>query len=175
MLHAGTITGAHGIKGWVKLHALTESLDSFLSFDHWYRRSDAAGDHYDEIRFLAGRPQGKGLIAQIEGVTTRTKAEGLRGVDVFVRADELPPLEDGEYYWHELTGMQVWTTHGGKSLLLGRVDHLIDTGANDVLVLAPCEGSIDERSRLLPYTVGQVVLKVDAGQQRIDVDWHPED
>jgi len=175
MLHAGTITGAYGIKGWVKLHALTESPDGLLAFDHWYQRRDAAGERYEELRFLAGKRHGKGLIAQIDGVDTRTEAEGLRGVEVWVRAEELPPLEDGDFYWHELAGMQVWTTHEGQNLLLGCVDHLIDTGANDVIVLAPCEGSVDDRSRLLPYAVGQVVKKVDARQRRIDVDWHPED
>jgi 16S rRNA processing protein RimM len=174
MLHAGTITGAYGIKGWVKLHALTESLDSFLSFEHWYRR-DAQRDTYDEVRFVAGRLQGKGAIAQIEGVDTRTQAEALRGVEIWVRADELPHLDDGEYYWHELTGLQVWTRHAGRELLLGRVDHLLDAGAHDVLVLEPCEGSIDGRSRLVPYTMGHAVHAVDIGRGRIDVDWHPED
>ncbi|MEE4280198.1 MAG: hypothetical protein V2I82_17165, partial [Halieaceae bacterium] len=66
------------------------------------------------------------------------------------------------------------STHEG-SQLLGVVDHLLETGANDVLVLRPCPGSIDDRERLLPYLPGRVVSKVDRCRGRIDVRWHPDD
>jgi 16S rRNA processing protein RimM len=55
------------------------------------------------------------------------------------------------------------------------VDHLLETGANDVLVLRPCEGSIDERERLIPYLPGDVVQEIDREAGRMTVSWHPED
>ena len=60
-------------------------------------------------------------------------------------------------------------------MLLGEVDYLIETGANDVLVLKPCEGSIDTRERLIPYLPGDVVTRVDLEQGLMEVDWFPDE
>ena len=57
---------------------------------------------------------------------------------------------------------------------LGKVDHLLETGANDVLVVKPCEGSIDSRERLIPWVQGQYVKQVDLIAATIEVDWDPE-
>ena len=59
----------------------------------------------------------------------------------------------------------------GSDHLLGCVHHLIETGANDVLVVAPCEGSIDDRERLIPYLPDEVIRRVDLEAGRIAVDW----
>ncbi|HAF90280.1 MAG TPA: 16S rRNA processing protein RimM, partial [Pseudomonas sp.] len=77
-------------------------------------------------------------------------------------------LEEGEYYWHQLQGLKVIDALGQ---LLGVVDHLLETGANDVLVVKPCVGSLDDRERLLPYT-DQCVQQIDlvAGEMRVDWD-----
>ena len=67
--------------------------------------------------------------------------------------------------------MQVWNRQGDDRVLFGVVDYLIETGANDVLVVAACEGSIDERERLIPYLPGQSVGRVDLASGVIEVDW----
>lgn len=54
--------------------------------------------------------------------------------------------------------------------LLGKVSHLLETGANDVLVVQPCAGSLDGRERLLPYT-DHCVLQVDLDRGVISVEW----
>jgi 16S rRNA processing protein RimM len=172
MLLVGKITGAYGIKGWVKVHALTDPVDNFLQYRRWYTRRH--GD-YQAIEFVEGRAHGKGLIARVDGVESRSDAEQLRGTEIWVRAAELPALEAGEYYWHQLQDLRVWCEHDGQTLLLGEVDHLLETGANDVLVLRPCEGSIDERERLIPYLPGDVVQEIDREAGMMTVSWHPED
>ncbi|MEM9315359.1 MAG: ribosome maturation factor RimM [Pseudomonadota bacterium] len=172
MLHVGTITGAYGIKGWVKVFALTEARESIFDFSRLYLTN---GKALERTELLDGRLHGKGLIAQLRDVDSRTAAEALRGRELWADAGELPALEDGEYYWHELAGMKVWTQYEGREVLLGKVDHLLETGANDVLVLEACAGSIDQRQRLLPYTPGAVIQRVRRDEARIDVDWHPED
>lgn len=172
MLMAGKITGAYGIKGWVKVHALTEPVDNFMQYRRWYTRRHG---EYKAVEFVEGRAHGKGLVARLGGVDTRSEAEQLRGTEIWVRADELPDLEAGEYYWHQLQGLKVWCEHGGEALLLGEVDHLLETGANDVLVLKPCDGSIDDRERLIPYLPDDVVVEVDLETGRMTVAWHPED
>ena len=172
MLQAGTITGAYGIKGWVKIHALTDPVENFLGFGGWQLRRRNA---YEPIEFVDGKLHGKGLVARIRGVDDRTAAEGLKGLEVWVPRSCLPELADGDFYWHQLQGLQVWTEYEGQSLLLGVVDYLLETGANDVLVLKHCEGAVDERQRLIPYLPDSVVLSVDRDAGRITVNWHPED
>ena len=172
MLHAATIVGAHGIQGWVKLRSFTDPIDNVLNFSRWSVKGSSG---LTEVALVEGRRQGKGLIVRIAGVDDRTVAESMRGTELWVPAQDLPALEPGDFYWHELVGLRVCTAFQGETLLLGAVSHLLETGANDVMVLAPCEGSVDDRERLVPYTPGQVVTGVDIEASRIDVVWHPED
>ncbi len=169
MLVAGEITGCYGVKGWVKIHSFTEPQENLLRFGQWWLQRRGSQEPVD---FDTGRRHGKGLVAHIVGVDDRTLAESYRGLQVLVRAAQLPELEEGDFYWHQLQGLQVWCTEGGKRVLVGTVDHLIETGANDVLVVKPSAGSIDDRERLVPYLPGDVVTRVDLEQAVIEVDWY---
>ena len=165
----GKITGSYGIKGWVKIHPYTDPQENFLEFGHWMlkRRSGL-----EPIECDAGRRQGRGLVAHMAGVDDRTLADSYKGLEVAVPADGLPQLEQGDYYWSQLQGLQVWCQDGEGRVLLGSVDYLIETGANDVLVVKACEGSIDQRERLIPYLPGDVVTRVDLDEAVIEVQWH---
>ena len=171
-LTAGKITGCYGIKGWVRIHSYTEPMENFLGFERWLLKRR---DGLDPVVFDSGKRHGKGLVAHIEGVDDRTAAETFKGLEVVVEADSLPRLDNGEFYWHELVGLQVWCRDGDDRVLLGEIDHLLDTGANDVLVLKPCEGSIDDRERLIPYLVDDVVTRVDTEAGVMEVDWFPDE
>jgi 16S rRNA processing protein RimM len=72
-----------------------------------------------------------------------------------------------------LEGLKVFAAREPQALLLGEVSHLLETGANDVLVVQPCEGSIDDRERMLPWVDGKVILGVDLSVGEIRVDWDP--
>lgn len=167
-LVVGKIAGCHGIKGWVKVHSYTDPRENFLEFGSWTIQRRGASE---PIEFDVGRSQGKTLIAHIKGVDDRTAAEAYLGLEVSVDAASLPQLESGDFYWRQLQGLQVWCEEQSEQVLLGTVDYLIETGANDVLVVKACEGSIDERERLIPYLPGDVVTRVDLEAQRIEVDW----
>ena len=168
LLVVGKITGCFGIKGWVKIHPYTENPQSFTEFGTWQlkRRGE-----YEAVAFDAVKPQGKGLVAHIRDVDDRTLAEQYRGLEIVVPASALPPLPSGEYYWRDLQGLQVWCQDGEEKVLLGKVDYLIETGANDVLVVKACEGSIDKRERLIPYLPDDTVIRVDLDEALIEVDW----
>ena len=172
VITVGKITGCYGIKGWVKIHSYTEPKENFLAFGQWLLRRRGT---LEPIDFDLSRRQGKGLVAHIAGVDDRTLAESYKGLEVAVSADKLPQLEQGDYYWHQLEGMQVWCTEDGNRVLLGTVDYLIETGANDVLVVKASKGSIDDTERLIPYLVGDVVTRVDLEQAVIEVDWFLEE
>lgn len=168
MLVVGKITGCYGLKGWVKIHSYTEPLENFLGFGNWQLKRHGA---YEKVEFDTGKRHGKGIVAHIAGVDDRTLAESFRGLEVSVPDSALPVLEDGEYYWRELQGLQVWCRNGEGRVLLGTVDYLIETGANDVLVVKACQGSIDKRERLIPYLPGDVVTRVDLEEGLLEVDW----
>ena len=172
ILVVGKITGCYGIKGWVKIHSYTDPQENFLGFGHWMLKRRGG---LEPVEFDAGRRQGKGLVAHIAGVDDRTLAESFRGLEVAVRADSLPHLEEGDYYWSQLQGLQVWCRDGDDKVLLGTVDYLLETGANDVLVVKASEGSIDEQERLIPYLPGDVVTRVDLEEAIIEVDWFPHE
>ena len=177
VLVVGRITGCHGVKGWVKIHSYTDPRENFLQFGQWMLRRRGA---LEPVEFDDGRMQGKGLVAHISGVDDRTVAESYRGLEVVVPAALLPELEAGDFYWSELEGLQVWCRDksnpaSAERILLGAVAYLIETGANDVLVVKPSAGSIDDRERLIPYLPGDVVTRVDLAEAKIEVDWFPEE
>ena len=187
MLVIGKITGCYGVKGWVKIHSYTEPRENFLRFGKWMLQRRGA---LEPIEFDDGRVQGKGLVAHIAGVDERTLAEAYSGLEVAVQADSLPALAAGDYYWSQLQGLQVWCRNAGEPgigeqgseeqsseerVLLGTVDYLIETGANDVLVVKPSTDSIDDRERLIPYLPEDVVTRVDLDRAVIEVDWFLED
>ena len=123
------------------------------------------------VSVLGGRLQGRVLIVELKGVDDRDKAEALVNFEISVEAGSLPELEEGEYYWYQLEGLQVINLEGQ---LFGKVDHLLETGSNDVMVVKPCEGSIDQRERVLPYLPGQFVVNIDLDKATIQVDWDSE-
>lgn len=174
-LTAGKITGPHGIKGWVKIHSYTDPEENLFGFGAWSLRRR---DTLEKVEFDAWRRQGKGMVAHIAGLDDRTLAESLRGLEIVVEADRLPVLEEGDFYWHQLQGLQVWAREPGSTqprVLLGTVDYLIETGANDVLVVKASAGSIDDRERLIPYLPGEVVTRVSLEEGVIEVDWYLEE
>lgn len=142
------------------MFSYTARRDAIFDYDPWYLVGD---DRELQVAVRSGRRQGAGLIAQFEGLDTREQVAPLVGLSILVAATQLPPLDDGEYYWSDLIGLQVVTRDGYR---LGIVERLFETGANDVIVVS------GERERLLPYTP-QIVLAVDLANQVITVDWDP--
>ena len=118
-----------------------------------------------------GREQRRGLTAKLEGFDTRERTEMLLGKPILVEKTAFAPVLTGEYYWSELVGLDVINQQGVN---LGRVDHLIETGANDVLVVRQERSLPDSEARpgerLLPWTE-QVVVDVNRAEKTISVDW----
>lgn len=158
----GEIAGAYGIKGWVRVRSHTQPQENILEYPTWWVGPEGARR---EMRPLEARPHGKGLVARLDGVADRDAAEALHRAEVAIPRDALPELGAEEYYWAELIGLEV---RDQEDRLLGRVDHLLETGANDVLVVH------GERERLIPYVRGQVVKAVDLDAGCIRVDWDAE-
>ena len=163
-LSVGRIVGASGVTGWVKLISFTAPARNVLDYSPWRIVQSDGGEH--TVKVLAGKRTGEALAAKLEGVVGRDSALALKGSEIQVLRSQLPDLSSTEYYWADLEGLSVATEQG---VALGTVQGLLETGANDVLVVV-----VGERERLIPYIRGQVVRKVDLASGVITVDWDPE-
>ncbi len=161
MVVMGRVTIPYGVKGWIKVRPDTEALDGLIDYPVWWLESETG---WREFVVEEARVHGDHLVARLADVTDRDQAFRLRGRAVAVPREQLPEPTQDEYYWSDLVGIEVHNTLG---VVLGRVDHLFATGANDVMVVR------GERERLIPF-VGQVVLTVDLANGRMTVDWDAE-
>ncbi len=170
LVDVGRITTVFGVKGWLKIHSETEPMENIFSYSPWWlkTRHGVKAVEVDEHR-----PHGKGLVAHIKGVDDRDLAQEYCQVSIAVERDQMPQLDAGEFYWHQLEGLAVITEFEGQTSRLGVVSRLLETGANDVLVVKGDADSIDLNERLVPYVPDQFVtsLDLDAGEMR--VVWDP--
>ncbi len=171
LIDVGRITGAHGIKGWVKIHSQTEPTGNIFDYQPWYLKTRHG---VKSIELINWRPHGKGYVAQVKGIDDRNEAEALSPVVIAVDKDNLPVLDSGEFYWHQLEGCRVVSIYEDKHVDLGTVKRMMPTGANDVLVVKGDKESLDEGERLVPYVLEQFVKEIDIDSHIIYVDWDPE-
>ena len=164
MIVLGKIVSVHGIRGEVKVYSFTDPLDNLLDYRRWTLKR---GNEVRQAELVQGRVQGNVLVVKLKGLDDREIARTFAEFEILVPRSELPVLDDGEFYWSQLEGLKVIDQNGQ---LFGILDHLLETGANDVMVVKPCAGSLDDRERLLPYT-DQCIQAVDLEAGEIRVDW----
>jgi 16S rRNA processing protein RimM len=157
----GRIGAPHGVRGWLRVQSWTRPPAAILEFERWLVGPLDVPVAYD----IADASQtAKALLVRLAGVGDRDQAAALRHATIAVARGELAELEAGEWYWADLEGLAVETPAGES---LGRVAHLMETGANDVLVVR------GERERLIPWETERVIRAVEPEQGRIVVDWDP--
>ncbi|EGZ48527.1 ribosome maturation factor RimM [Neisseria wadsworthii] len=155
----GYIKGAFGIKGWVKVAANTEYPDSLLDYAEWRLVKDG---QINNVAVESGKLVGGELQVKFEGVDDRDIAHALRGYTIEIPREEFAPVEEDEYYWADLVGMEVFNRDG---VSLGKVENLMETGAHDVLMVNGSHGK-----KLIPF-VSHYIDRVDFETQSITVDW----
>lgn len=159
----GRVTGAHGIRGGLKIHSYAESMALYQTGEGIMLTLPDGSVRTMTIQWV--KPHGRGLLMGLESVNDRNQAENLIGSAFFIDKSRLPVLEEDTYYWFELVGLSVYDTTG---FLLGRLDGVIPTGSNDVYVV---KGKINGRSReLLIPAIGDVVLNIDLESKTMIVD-----
>lgn len=143
----GVVTGAHGIRGEVKLKSFTEEPQAIAEYGP-LDRSDGGG----ALDIESLRPFKDGLIARFAGIADRNAAEELKGVELRVPRDRLPQPETGEFYQSDLIGLSVERRDGGR---LGEVVAVHNYGAGDLIEVKLADG---DRIVLLPFTETVVPL-----------------
>ncbi len=158
----GEVSGVYGVAGWVRVYSYTDPRENILDYPLWRVESR---EGWTRMALHDGRRQGKAIVAQLEGFEDRDQARALIGRKIAVPRAELPEPDAGEYYWADLQGLRVINRDG---LEFGTVTRLMETGANDVLVVS------GERERLIPMVPDVFVLRVDLDAGVMEVDWDPE-
>jgi 16S rRNA processing protein RimM len=154
----GRIAAPFGIKGWVKVQPFSDDPGTLMDFESWRVGRDTEQALYTVETI---QEHSNALVAKLEGIDDRDAAYALRGQEISVERSKLPPPEENEYYWSDLIGLTAVNREGVE---LGKVDSLMETGAQDVLVIK------GKQEHLIPF-IAQFVGKVDVAGGLIEVDW----
>ncbi len=151
-----------GIKGWLKLQVFTQTPDSLDAYASWLLKSASGWEEFELEDFSVNA---KGVIAKLKGCDDRTAAEKLVKRDIGIPREALEETAVGEVFWFDLIGCEVVNTAG---IRLGKVETLMETGANDVLVVR-----LGNEETLIPV-IDEVILTVDREAKQITVNWSGE-
>ena len=157
----GHITGAQGVKGWVRVFSNTSPRENILNYSPWLMEVD---NQLREVE-IEGRLQGRNVIVRLTGIEDRDQASALAGSKIYILPEQLPRLGEGDFYWSQLIGLKVESL---EAEVLGTIDTMMETGANDVMVLK------GDRDRLIPFVIDEVVKEVDLANKRVVVDWQAD-
>lgn len=157
----GKISGAFGVKGWVKVFSFTDPRENILSYSPIYISRNGG---WVEVKLSGGRLQGKGVVLGLVNVTDRDQVLPLIGAELAIKKTQLKPAGKDEFYWSDLIGLTVVNL---QEQTLGKVDHLLETGAHDVLVVQ----EQDKEDRLIPFVMDEIIKLVDLDEKVIRVDW----
>lgn len=158
----GRVGKTYGVHGWIKIHSFTEPKENILDYTPWQLFLDGK---WQSIKIEESRKHGEGFVALLANCKNPEEANYYVGAEIAIFREQLPPLEEGEYYWTDLEGLTVLTTTGTT---LGIVDHFLQAGGNPVMVVK------GERERLIPFRPQEFIVKVDLQAKTIEVNWDPE-
>jgi len=148
------IAGAHGVRGEVRLKLFGEGAEALRAFSVFQ-----AGDR--KLTLKSVRPANQGAVATFAEITDRSGAEALRGTVLTVPRSALPPLDEGEYYHHDLLGLPCVSTDGQA---IGEVVAIDNFGAGDILEIAKPDGKrfmVPMNEKAVPDWGEQVVISSD--------------
>ena len=154
LIQIGTIIGAHGVGGAVKVYSYAESPDLFKTSGE-LTLIDQAGN-LQLCQVLRASAHKHIVRLTLAGVATREQAEAIAKRAICIEKRKLPPLEPDTHYWIDLIGMSVYSLTGEY---LGRIEEIIPTGANDVYVVKTPAGH-PAKEILIP-AIASVIQEVD--------------
>ncbi len=154
-LAIGKVVKVWGLKGHVKVYSYAESLETFRRTRALFTRTEAG---VIPLPIESSREHKGGVLLKFRRRDSVEDVEELVGQTLYLEKKDLPELEEGEYYWHELLGMEVRTE---EDRLVGRLVRILETGGNDVYVVRK-----GEKENLIP-AIREVVRKVDVAAKRM--------
>ena len=160
----------HGIKGWLRLYSFMHNPADALEYASAWQTNctpgtqQAADKNWQLLQLENSKPQQHYWLVKLKGYDSPEAANELVKAEIAIPATIIKPLPTGEYYWHQLIGLQVITESGA---VLGKIYEMQETGANDVMLIQ------GERLHCLPYT-DHTVLNTCLQKKVMTVDWDPD-
>ncbi|HAD07780.1 MAG TPA: 16S rRNA processing protein RimM [Anaerolineaceae bacterium] len=154
-LAVGFLRRAHGLQGEMVMDILTDFPERLVRGKVVY-----AGEEHIRLTIRSLRSKGKQVLIAFEEAHEPESVAPFRNQYLFVRSDEIPPLPEGEYYHHELLGLNAFTPAGDK---LGTLVEILETGANDVYVIREESSQTD----LLVPAVREFIIEIRLAERKI--------
>jgi 16S rRNA processing protein RimM len=158
----GKISGVFGVKGWMRVFSNTEPRWAIGDYDQWFVKVKGQWKSF-EIEEAQAHQAEKSVVVKLKGIDDREVARGLMGCSIAVNREQLPQLDEDEFYWADLFGYQVVQVDGR---VIGELTGYMETGANDVMVVKTVEGE-----ELIPWVWDEVIVDVLDDEKIIQVDW----
>jgi len=166
LVQVGHVSGAYGIVGGIRVTPYSTDADALLNVKTWWIDKPVLRS----VSVRSAKLHGGDVVATLVGMRDRDEAEALKGATVQVARSEFPQLEEDEYYWSDLIGLDVVNLQGEA---LGKVTDMMHNGAQSILRIAPvADPAVEAKApeRLVPF-VEQFVKTVDLDKKLITLDW----
>ena len=162
----GRAVGAHGLRGEVRVRIFGDGPENLARHaDVWLAVSESDAEPRRFTIKGIGSGRAREVRLALEGIEDRDAALQLKGLLVLGTVENLEPLPEGEFYWHQLVGCRVESREGR---IVGTVREIWETGAHDVLVVEGADGS-----QHLISTARELVPEIDPEAGRIVVESLP--
>jgi len=161
----GKLGKPHGVKGFLYIHYYGKDANKLTNYEGLFLE-DGKTVKVEKLLLQKDR-----VILKFHETNSRNDSEKLRDKELFILEDSLPELDDSQAYYFELEGFSVKNLN---NVYLGKIKEILETNANDVLVIEPTKSSIDEKQRLVPYIKDNVVREINKKDKSLLIDW-PED
>ncbi len=160
----GRVMRAHGVQGEMKVLPETDDPERFEDFETLYIGPSAEQTQPHDVqtvRFQQTKKHGLVVLVRLEGIDTPEDADALRRALVFAPEDALPPLDEDEFFLHDLEGFTVLTEDGEE---IGVVKEVLEMPAQFIFVVA----RPNRPDALIPH-VAEFVLDLDLDAERLTV------
>ncbi len=164
----GRVGGVYGVRGWLKIDSYTRPKENIFTYSPLLVRVDSSWKNV-EIEEFQQRGSGR-LLVKMVGINTPEQAREYTSCDIAVAQEQFPALTEGEFYWHDLIGLEVINQ---DQINLGKISDILETGANDVLVVKKTGDKTTKT--LIPLVMDVFVKKVDLIAKTMHVEWQSED
>lgn len=165
----GKIVGAYGILGWMRILSFTEKNNNIFHYSPYFiiKHSTWKLIYLEKWKLI-----GKRYIVKIRGISNRDSAQSLSRCNIIIDERQFPDINDDEYYWKDLIGCVVMTVQG---VLLGNIISIIETTANDVLVVKMYQYNLRKiKNCLIPFLIKKVIKNINLITRTVVVDWDPD-
>ena len=162
-VRVGQIVNTFGIRGELKIYLYTDSPEKRFFKGNDLILGTEEKPTFQKVTISSAKPYKNLYLIKLEGYDNINQVEKYKGMFLWLPREEQGELEEGEFYYHQIVGSQVFTTDGTE---LGTVKEILSPGANDVWVIKPKNG---KKEILIPY-IEDVVKKVDVESGVITIE-----